>query len=66
MRRNDPKHWRDRASKLRATAAKATDQRAKSAMLGMADGYEKVAQDTEARMKRNTPALGRTAPERGQ
>jgi hypothetical protein len=41
---NDPGHWRRRAEQLRAAAAKVTDAKAKSVMLGSAAGYDKVAQ----------------------
>lgn len=48
---NDPKHWRDRADRMRATAAKTTDHKTKATLLGMADGYDKVARDAETRIK---------------
>jgi hypothetical protein len=44
------KHWRERAEEARAMAEQMTDPAAKSAMLTVADSYEKLAERAEARM----------------
>ena len=46
---NVPKYWRERAEGMRTTAVRIADPEAKAIMLGTADGYDKVAQDAEAR-----------------
>jgi hypothetical protein len=46
---NDPKHWRARASAMRMLATQATDPKVKASTNGAADGYDRVAQQEEAR-----------------
>ena len=46
---NDPKHWRDRADEARAVAEALSDAEAKSLMLEIADGYERMARRAEER-----------------
>jgi hypothetical protein len=46
---NDPKHWRERASAMRAVATQATDPKVKANTNGAADGYDRVAQREEAK-----------------
>jgi hypothetical protein len=56
---NDPKHWRERATAMRAVAARVTDPKVKASTNGAADGYDGVAQQEEARAavsrKRHAP-----------
>ena len=40
---NDPQHWRDRATEMRAIAEEANDLIAKAMMLRLADDYDKLA-----------------------
>jgi hypothetical protein len=46
---NDPQHWRERAAEARSHA-EFTDPEARSAMLLVADGYERVAKRAELRL----------------
>ena len=46
---NDPKHWRDRAEEARTRADQLDDPQSKSAMLRIADDYERLAKRAEAR-----------------
>ncbi len=52
----DPKHWRDRADEMRASAESAKDQTAKVIMLQIARDFDRLA----ARAHRDEPA--RPAP----
>ena len=47
---NDPEHWRDRAEEARRIAEDMADAEAKRMMLGIADGYEKLAARGEQRL----------------
>jgi hypothetical protein len=38
---NDPKHWRERATAMRAVAARVTDPKVKASTNGAADGYRR-------------------------
>jgi hypothetical protein len=43
------RHWLDRAEKARAIAGQMNDPEAKRVMLGIADGYERMAKLAEER-----------------
>ena len=43
---HDPNHWRARSNELRSAAAKTADRKTKATMLGTADAYEKMEQET--------------------
>ncbi len=59
---NTPEHWRDRAKEMRKEAARATDPRDKAVMLGMADGYDRVAQEAQAKTDSKKSEPSATAP----
>jgi hypothetical protein len=46
----DPEHWRERAEDMRLTASSLKDQNAKTRMLRIAEGYEKLRKQTEERI----------------
>ena len=47
--RDDPEYWRKRAEDARAIAVQMTDPQTKAVMLGIAQGYEKLAEQAEQR-----------------
>jgi hypothetical protein len=47
---NDPMHWRERAEGTRRIAEDMADPEAKRMMLGIADGYERLAQHAATRL----------------
>jgi hypothetical protein len=50
MRRRLIKDWGSRSEELRSAAAKTPDRTAKATMTGMAEAYEKLAQETKAQI----------------
>ena len=46
---DDPEYWRKRADEARAVAVQMMDAHTKAIMLGIAQGYEKLAQQAEQR-----------------
>jgi hypothetical protein len=53
---NDPEHWRSRAEEARATADQLHDLESKRVMLGIADGYDKLAARAESRKQASAAA----------
>jgi hypothetical protein len=47
---NDVTHWRNRAEEARTVADQLADPEAKRTMHGIADSYEKLARNAEARI----------------
>ncbi len=47
----DPEHWAERAKDIRVTASSLRDQDAKSRMLKIAEGYERLRRQTEERRR---------------
>jgi uncharacterized iron-regulated protein len=47
----DAKHWRDRATEMRALAAEMKDAVARKMMLGLASDYDKLGDRAEERAK---------------
>jgi hypothetical protein len=54
-RTDDPKRWRDRAHEARTRAGELNDPQAKRQMLGIARGYDRLAERAEARMRPMVP-----------
>jgi hypothetical protein len=56
---DDPKHWRNRAEEARTRAGEMNDPEAKRQMLGIARGYERLAERAEERSRpaASTPKL---------
>ena len=52
---NDPEHWRERATQMRALAVKMVDTEAAILMRDLAAGYEKVAGRAEIRNDGKSP-----------
>jgi predicted dienelactone hydrolase len=53
---DDPKHWRDRATGMRALLDAITDLDTKSRALRLADDYDTLADRAEDRTKTSAPA----------
>jgi hypothetical protein len=49
--RDDPQHWRDLAEQARAHAIKTEDPESRRMMIGIADGYDNLAQRAEAKLR---------------
>lgn len=47
---NDVMHWRSRAEEVRGVAKHLPNQEARRVMLGIAEGYDRLAQGGEARI----------------
>jgi hypothetical protein len=48
---DEPKHWRNRAHEARARAGELDDPEAKRQMLGIARGYDRLAERAEKRAR---------------
>ena len=48
---NGPKHWRNRAHEARIRAGELNDPEAKRQMLGIARGYDRLAERAEERLR---------------
>jgi hypothetical protein len=58
---NDVTHWRNRAEEARGLAAHLTNSEARRVMLSVAEGYDRLAQDGEARIAARTRRVGERA-----
>jgi len=54
---DDPKHWRSRAHEARIRAGELNDPEAKRQMLGIARGYDRLAERAEERSRPASRAL---------
>ena len=52
---DDPKHWRNRAREARIHAGELSDPEAKRQMLGIARGYDRLAERAEGRLRPTPP-----------
>jgi hypothetical protein len=52
---DDPEHWRNRAHEARIRAGELNDPEAKRQMLGIARGYDRLAERAEGRMRPMPP-----------
>ena len=52
---DEPKHWRNRAHEARARAGELDDPEAKRQMLGIARGYDRLAERAEERLRPTAP-----------
>jgi hypothetical protein len=52
---NDPKDWRNRAQEARARGGELNDPIAKRQMLGIARGYDRLAERVEERLRAASP-----------
>ena len=57
---NDPEHWRDRAEDARRMAEDMADPEAKRMMLGIASGYDRLAEHAEQRLIAGTTTVAGT------
>ena len=54
-RLNDPEHWWSRAEEAKTLAELMQSPDTKSIMLGIAEGYERIARHIEIRLRRMRP-----------
>jgi hypothetical protein len=55
---DDPEHWRDRAHEARTRAGQLNDPEAKRQMLGIARGYDRLAERAQERLRAASPPPG--------
>ena len=53
---NNVRHWLDRAEEARAVAGQMNDPEAKKVMLGIAEGYQRMAKLAEERLAKSRSA----------
>jgi len=56
---NNVRHWQERAEEARAVAGQMSDAEARRVMLGIADGYERLAKLAEARNEQPAASSGK-------
>jgi hypothetical protein len=54
---NDAEHWRTRAREARMQAEQMQDEESKRAMLGIAAGYDRLAERADMRVAKDPPQL---------